>query len=166
MSDAAGVTSRVDKHLAPFSKAKVLGGGRDVAFSCVHRRWIYFGFFCFKHISSMTWWECFLVILLEDCRVGGALLCVWTFRLSARNAGCWPLVLEKQCCEVSWSDLCRGICSRCLLPITHQSWCWGEAPIANAETVLTEHKTSMWQAAHWVLKPMRQVHLLPFSWET
>lgn len=36
----------------------------------------------------------------------------------------------------------------------------GEAPIANAETVLTEHKASMWQAAHWVLKPMWQVHLL------
>lgn len=70
------------------TKVKVLGGGRDVAFSCVNRRWIYFGFFSSKHIISMTWWECFLVILLEDCRVGGGGLCVWTFRLSARNTGC------------------------------------------------------------------------------
>lgn len=38
--------------------------------------------------TPMTWWECFLVILLKDCRVGGALLCVWTFLLSARNTGC------------------------------------------------------------------------------
>lgn len=93
MSGAAVVTSRVDKHLNAFSKAKVLGGGRDVGFSCLNRRWIYFGFFSSKHITPVTWWECFLVILLEDCRVGSAFLCVWTFHLSARNTGCWPLCL-------------------------------------------------------------------------
>lgn len=122
-----------------------------------------FWIFSSKHIIPMTWWECFLVILLKDCRVGGALLCVWTFHLSARNTGCWPLYLRSSVVKcLSRSDLCRGMwCSRCLLPITHQSWCWGEAPIANAGTVLTEHKASMWQAAHWVLKPMRQLHLLP-----
>ncbi|KAM7317793.1 hypothetical protein ACRRTK_022530 [Alexandromys fortis] len=37
----------------------------------------------------------------------------------------------------------------------------GRGTNSKCRAALTEHKASMWQAAHWVLKPTRQLHLLP-----